>query len=59
MILRMASDVETGERRWILNNKAHDTVKLAGLATTYKGNLPAVFENTEIAELWHRPAWQQ
>ena len=58
MILRMASDLETGNRQWILNNEPYDTVTLAGLATIYKGKLPEVFANTEIAELYNRPAWQ-
>ena len=54
----MASDLETGNRQWILNNEPYDTVTLAGLATLYKGKLPEVFANTEIAELYNRPAWQ-
>ena len=58
MILRMASDLETGNRKWILNNESYDAVTLAGLATIYKGKLPEVFANTEIAELYHMPAWQ-
>lgn len=59
MILRMASDLETGNRRWILNNEPFDTVTLAGLATLYKGKLPEVFENTDIGELYNRPAWKK
>lgn len=58
MILRMASDLQTGDRRWILGDQALDTVTLAGLATLYKGKLPEVFVNTEIAELHNMPAWQ-
>ena len=58
MILRMASDLKTGHRKWILNNESYDAVTLAGLATLYKGKLPEVFANTEIAELHNQPAWQ-
>jgi len=58
MILRMASDLQTGHRKWILNNESYDAVTLAGLATLYKGKLPEVFANTEIAELHNQPAWQ-
>ena len=58
-VIRMASDLQTGDRRWIVKDQALDTVTLAGLATLYKGNLPEVFANTEIAELHNRPAWQQ
>jgi hypothetical protein len=58
MILRMASNLQTGQREWILNNESYDTVTLAGLATLYRGKLPEVFANTEIAELYNRPAWQ-
>jgi hypothetical protein len=54
----MASDLETGNRKWILNNESYDAVTLAGLATLYKGKLPEVFANTEIAELHNQPAWQ-
>lgn len=54
----MASDLETGHRKWILNNESYDAVTLAGLATLYKGKLPEVFANTEIAELYNQPAWQ-
>ena len=58
MILRMASDLQTGHRKWILNNESYDAATLAGLATLYKGKLPEVFVNTEIAELYNQPAWQ-
>jgi len=58
MILRMASDLQTGHRKWILNNESYDAATLAGLATLYKGKLPEVFVNTEIAELHNQPAWQ-
>jgi len=58
-VIRMASDLQTGERRWIVKDQSLDTVTLAGLATLYKGKLPEVFANTEIAELHNRPAWQQ
>ena len=58
MILRMASDLQTGHRKWILNNESYDAHTLAGLATLYKGKLPEVFVNTEIGELYNQPAWQ-
>jgi len=62
MILQMASDLQTGNRRWVINgqeDRIYETATLAGLATLYKGKLPEVFANTEIAELHNRPAWQQ
>jgi hypothetical protein len=54
----MASDLQTGHRKWILNNESYDAATLAGLATLYKGKLPEVFVNTEIGELYNQPAWQ-
>jgi len=62
MILQMASDLQTGNRRWVINgqeDRIYETATLAGLATLHKGKLPEVFTNTEIAELHNRPAWQQ
>jgi len=61
MILQMASDLKTGERRWAINgreDRVYSVVELAGLATLYKGKLPEVFVNTEIATLHNTPAWQ-
>jgi len=61
MILQMATDLNTGERRWVLNgqeDRVFSTVEIAGLATLYKGKLPEVFANTEIATLHNTPAWQ-
>jgi len=61
MILQMATDLNTGERRWAINgreDRVYSTVELAGLATLYKGKLPEVFANTEIATLYNTPAWQ-
>ena len=57
----MATDLNTGERRWAINgreDRVYSTVELAGLATLYKGKLPEVFANTEIATLYNTPAWQ-